>query len=410
MLITQETYSTHPGPPTIITAPRNQTVEVTKSAMFVCKVSGSPTPTVLWFKNNKLMDNSSKYTITTFPQGSVLRIEQTDLKMNDVEFECMAQNNSSARRKARLRVISDKKWTTDYPTISEHPHLQSVEKDKDAELKCVSFGAPPLHTSWYKDNIPIEESGRYRIEKGSGALKILKSQESDEGKYMCSVENKYGTVNSFPAIIYVKARRVPPAFTHPPKNVLVSPGDSVNLTCAGSGTPTPTVRWIRDEDQTLLGKVDNNNLNYLTVEKVYKSENITCVLSSDLGNVEHVAEIRIKALPPPPENLHASEIMANSVKLMWNSVPNAILYHLVYRQKNAQAQGRNMNEYVCKQTECTVTKLHPYAQYEFRVSAENNVGKGPPSAPYDVRTGETNQTSKITTKPHSNWSLTFFSN
>ena len=40
----------------------------------------------------------------------------------------------------------------------------------------------------------------------SGTLNILRSNESDQGKYYCAAENRYGVVFSEGALFYVKGK------------------------------------------------------------------------------------------------------------------------------------------------------------------------------------------------------------
>jgi Immunoglobulin domain len=93
---------------------------------------------------------------------------------------------------------------------------------------------------------------------------------------------------------YVAVRRVPPHFSSPPDNVEVMPGGAVNLTCVAVGSPMPTVRWrlgsvdLTPEEAAPFGK------NVLTLNDVRQTATYTCVATSDLGNIEHYAEVRVK--------------------------------------------------------------------------------------------------------------------
>jgi len=89
-------------------------------------------------------------------------------------------------------------------------------------------------------------------------------------------------------------RRVPPHFSVPPDNVDVMPGGSVNLTCIAVGSPTPIVRWrlgsvdLTREDAAPVSK------NILTLTNVRQTATYTCVATSELGNIDHHAEVRVK--------------------------------------------------------------------------------------------------------------------
>jgi len=89
-------------------------------------------------------------------------------------------------------------------------------------------------------------------------------------------------------------RRVPPHFSMAPDSVEVLPGGSVNLTCVAVGSPMPTIRWrlgaveLTPELEAPLGG------NVLTLTDVRQTAIYTCVASSDLGSIEHQAEVQVK--------------------------------------------------------------------------------------------------------------------
>jgi len=92
----------------------------------------------------------------------------------------------------------------------------------------------------------------------------------------------------------VAVRRVPPHFSIPPENAEVLPGGAVNLTCVAIGSPMPFVRWrlgaveLTPEDNPPIGK------NILQLTDVRETATYTCVATSDLGNIEYDAEVRVK--------------------------------------------------------------------------------------------------------------------
>ena len=95
------------------------------------------------------------------------------------------------------------------------------------------------------------------------------------------------------------------------------------------------------------------------------------------------------ALPKPPTGLLISDVKALSVKLSWNSgnVDPITSYILQYKRK--YTPGSSYEEISDIQTpEYKVVGLSAYTTYEFQVMAVNNIGRGIPSNPVDVTTGE----------------------
>ena len=74
------------------------------------------------------------------------------------------------------------------------------------------------------------------------------------------------------------------------------PGGAVNITCVAVGSPMPYVKWrlgaveLTPEDNIPIGK------NVLMLTDIRESANYTCVAASDLGNIEAVAQVKVKGL------------------------------------------------------------------------------------------------------------------
>ena len=95
------------------------------------------------------------------------------------------------------------------------------------------------------------------------------------------------------------------------------------------------------------------------------------------------------ALPKAPTGVVTSEVTATSVKLSWSpgNVDPVESYIIKYKRK--YAPGTNHPEIPdITNTEYTVMGLSAYTKYEFRIVAVNNIGRGIPSNPVDVTTGE----------------------
>ncbi len=101
-------------------------------------------------------------------------------------------------------------------------------------------------------------------------------------------------VNDVFQIFLFLVRRVPPHFSIPPESVEVMPGGDVNITCVAVGSPMPYVKWrlgaveLTPEDTIPIGK------NVLMLKDVRESANYTCVAASDLGNIEAIAQVKVK--------------------------------------------------------------------------------------------------------------------
>lgn len=168
------------------------------------------------------------------------------------------------------------------------------------------------------------------------------------------------------------------------------PGKDLNLTCVAAGSPIPEVKWKKgnidlNKENIPMGK------NVLTLTDVQESDNYTCIAHSIHGTVEKVAQVVVRSLPGPPSNVIVSDVTPTSVRLNWNydfGAENIIYFIIQYKPKSAsqfhEISGITTSFYV-------INSLTPYTEYEFYIIAVNSIGRGQPSTPLYVTTGETSK-------------------
>ncbi|XP_038143622.1 receptor-type tyrosine-protein phosphatase F-like isoform X16 [Cyprinodon tularosa] len=378
--------------PQFIKTPEDQTGVSGGVASFVCQASGEPRPRITWMKKGKKV-SSQRFEVIEFDDGSgsVLRIQPLRTHRDEAIYECTATNSvDEIHASAKLTVLDEDQIPHGFPVIDMGPQLKVVERTRTATMLCAASGNPDPEISWYKDMLPVDiNSSNGRIKQlRSGALQIENSEMSDQGKYECVAMNSAGTRYSAPANLYVRVRRVPPRFSIPPTNQEVMPGGSVNLTCVAVGSPMPFVKWtmgqleLTKEEELPLGR------NVLEVTNIRESANYTCVAMSSLGVIDATAQVIVKALPKPPTSLTVTETTATSVTLTWDSGnPEPVSYYMIQYRAKSSDNGFQEVEGVAT-TRYSIGGLSPYSEYEFRVMAVNNIGRGPPSDPVETRTGE----------------------
>jgi hypothetical protein len=101
--------------------------------------------------------------------------------------------------------------------------------------------------------------------------------------------------------------------------------------------------------------------------------------------------VTFTALPLAPESVQVSEITATSVKLSWSyKGPDELAYYVIqHKPKHANHAYAEISGITTMYYQ--VRNLSPYTEYEFFVIAVNDIGRGPPSTPVLVTTGETSQ-------------------
>ncbi|XP_036033036.1 receptor-type tyrosine-protein phosphatase delta isoform X34 [Onychomys torridus] len=379
-------------PPRFTRTPVDQTGVSGGVASFICQATGDPRPKIVWNKKGKKVSNQ-RFEVIEFDDGSgsVLRIQPLRTPRDEAIYECVASNNvGEISVSTRLTVLREDQIPRGFPTIDMGPQLKVVERTRTATMLCAASGNPDPEITWFKDFLPVDTSNNNgRIKQlRSGALQIEQSEESDQGKYECVATNSAGTRYSAPANLYVRVRRVPPRFSIPPTNHEIMPGGSVNITCVAVGSPMPYVKWmlgaedLTPEDDMPIGR------NVLELNDVRQSANYTCVAMSTLGVIEAIAQITVKALPKPPGTPVVTESTATSITLTWDSGnPEPVSYYIIqHKPKNSEEPYKEIDGIAT--TRYSVAGLSPYSDYEFRVVAVNNIGRGPPSEPVLTQTSE----------------------
>uniref|UniRef100_A0A8C2DMN5 Receptor-type tyrosine-protein phosphatase F n=1 Tax=Cyprinus carpio TaxID=7962 RepID=A0A8C2DMN5_CYPCA len=384
-------YLAFQGLPNFIKSPEDQTGISGGVASFVCQAAGEPKPRITWMKKGKKV-SSQRFEVIEFDDGSgsVLRIQPLRTHRDEAIYECTATNSvGEINTSAKLIVLEENQIPHGFPTIDMGPQLKVVERTRTTTMLCAASGNPDPEITWFKDFLPVDINGNGRIKQlRSGALQIENSQESDQGKYECVATNSAGTRYSAPANLYVRVRRVPPRFSIPPTNHEVMPGGSVNLTCVAVGAPMPYVKWMAGDVELTKDEEMPVGRNVLELTNIRQSTNYTCVAISSLGMIEATAQVSVKALPKPPTSLIVTETTATSVTLTWDSGnPEPVSYYIIqYRAKTSDTNFQEVDGVAT--TRYSIGGLSPYSEYEFRVMAVNNIGRGPPSDPVESRTGE----------------------
>ncbi|XP_047241249.1 receptor-type tyrosine-protein phosphatase S-like isoform X30 [Girardinichthys multiradiatus] len=392
-------------PPKFLRTPNDQTGVQGGVASFICQATGDPRPKIVWNKKGKKVSNQ-RFEVIEFDDGSgsVLRIQPLRTPRDEAIYECVASNSvGETSATTRLTVLREDQLPPGFPTIDMGPQLKVVERTRTATMLCAASGNPDPDISWFKDFLPVNttnNNGRIKQLRSEsfggtpirGALQIEHSEEPDQGKYECVATNNDGTRYSAPANLYVRelreVRRVPPRFSIPPTDNEIMPGGSVNITCVAVGSPMPYVKWmlgaedLTPEDDMPIGR------NVLELTDVRQSANYTCVAMSTLGVIEAVAQITVKALPKAPGTPVVTERTATSITLTWDSGnPEPVSYYIIqHKSKYLDDLYKEIDGVAT--TRYSVGGLSPYSDYEFRVVAVNNIGRGPPSEIIEAKTAE----------------------
>ncbi|XP_065735248.1 hemicentin-2 [Phocoena phocoena] len=158
------------------------------------------------------------------------------------------------------------------------------------DLPCQASGSPVPTIHWLQNGRPAEELAGVQLTSQGTTLRIDHVELDHAGLFACQATNEAGTagaevelsVHELPSVVIIGGENITAPFLQP-----------VTLQCAGTGVPTPSLRWWKDG--VALAASGGN----LQIEKVdLRDEGIyTCAATNLAG--ESRRDVALKVLVPP---------------------------------------------------------------------------------------------------------------
>lgn len=121
--------------------------------------------------------------------------------------------------------------------IATQPVNQAWVTGQAGSVSVVASGTAPLTYQWYKDTAPLTGAT-------SSTYSVGAASAGDAGNYYVVVTNALGSATSATVAVTVSSASLPVFTTHPATQT-VNAGETLTLTAATSGAPTPTYQWFK---------------------------------------------------------------------------------------------------------------------------------------------------------------------
>ncbi|XP_067452563.1 hemicentin-1 isoform X1 [Thunnus thynnus] len=270
-------------------------VLLNESIQLLCRVQGTPTPTIQWLKDGEVITSTGSTGYRISPDGSILSVTRAQTT-DSGKYTCVATNSAGEEdRIFNLNVYVPPVIEGKSETVEE---LTTV-LDKSVNIECVATGSPPPQLNWLRNGLPLPVSSHIRLLSAGQVLRITRTQVSDGGTYTCVASNRAGVDNRH----YNLQVHVPPGLdgAGSTDDVTVVRGNLASLLCIADGTPTPTVSWLR-EGVTLvpdhhLRFLNLNTTVQITQAQVNHTGRYTCVANNTAGQASR--HFNLKVLDPP---------------------------------------------------------------------------------------------------------------
>ncbi|XP_039576204.1 hemicentin-2 [Passer montanus] len=313
--------------------PSEHSVLEGSSVRLECRAEGQPTPHISWLKDGQPLGLQPPSHARLSPDGSALLLQA--LRAADSgAYTCLARN--SLGEDTRLHTLN----------VLVPPSIERGAGDSEAvrgvlsaavTLQCWPRGSPPLHVSWLKDGLPLRLSPRVTLLSAGHVLRISQAQLADAGLYTCVVSSRAGVADRS----FVLQIQVPPVLESPESSEeqVVAEGSDVTFSCKATGSPAPSVTWLKDGEP--LGqqgaRVPTGPQLSLVAVAPADAGIYSCLVVNEVGEVSKAFHLVVMEPPRVEAGSHPTEIsMAVGTPLGLRCVVTGVPVPTVTWEKDGQ--------------------------------------------------------------------------
>ncbi|XP_068231428.1 hemicentin-1-like [Palaemon carinicauda] len=292
-------------PPPQIAAAHNASLTPGRPAILSCDVTSTVTYNLTWSRYvihgqvedffgrietaGEFVDIQDMAGFRVLPNNS-LHIEEASSE-DEGWFRCTAANEGGKRaREIHVSLQSP-------PEVFVVPDRARFEAGDEISINCISRGFPIPRVEWWKGDVLLTGMvGRVMADADDQVLQISRAQPEDAGQYTCKAYNSAGVEESHAILAFMEAPRV----TIEKGVVLAGNGETATLLCNIEGTPTPSVKWFKDDFhevvQLSFTEVSGGTLKILGVQETDAGK-YTCQASNSAGTDQ--GDVVLKVGSPP---------------------------------------------------------------------------------------------------------------
>ncbi|KAF5903363.1 titin-like isoform X4, partial [Clarias magur] len=221
-------------PPTVVAGLKDLTVTEGESVTLECQISGHPTPSIIWFREDYRIESSIDFQIT-YEKGYAHLVIREAFAEDSGRFTCTATNEAGTistscyllvkvveEIETRAEISVEKQLvieTKEAPTAEvtavpepvepgagaapffvKKPFSQKLVEGGSVVFACQIGGSPKPHIYWRKNGVLLTSGYRYRVsynkDTGECKLEISMTFADDAGEYTISAKNQHGEVSA----------------------------------------------------------------------------------------------------------------------------------------------------------------------------------------------------------------------
>ncbi|KAG7198654.1 hypothetical protein KM043_006011 [Ampulex compressa] len=412
-------------PPTIAPFSFNKDLSEGVRAQVTCMVEkGDPPFTIVWSKDGEPIAapgssgfgspgiSGPRHTLT--PTG--LRVTNIDAHSSRIVIErvsaahtgnytCLARNSvAEVLWTAELIVRVPPRW------VMEPRDVHVSEGIPQLVLHCHADGFPPPAVTWrrasgkkpgnYHDIASHEHAQDLRIHS-NGSLVFGRVQEDHEGFYLCEAVNGIGAGLS--KVVYLTVN-VPAHFVEKHRNQTARLGSKASLRCEAKGDHPLKIHWKKassqlepklsdyrytlKEENTTDGTI--STLGFVSTSRE-DSGRYFCIAANSYGKDEMTIHLYIQEPPDFPRNLHVIDKGSRYMDIGWTTSQDGnspITQYIIEYKTDSEVWHDHTFHTPVPGTRASghVSGLRPAVTYQFRIYAENELGRSQASDILDAIT------------------------
>ncbi|XP_065104313.1 uncharacterized protein igsf9b isoform X2 [Paramisgurnus dabryanus] len=375
------------GPPVIIIAPEDTTMNMSQDAILQCQAEAYPSNlTYEWWKQDQ-----NVYHIETLKSRIKIQVDGTLLISGLIpedsgNYTCTPSNGlmTPPSASAYLKVKHPAR-------VIRMPRETYLPAGMGGTITCPVQAEPPMmYVNWTKDgaSLDLEQYPGWMV-NSEGSVFIAAANDDAVGVYSCTAYNSYGTMGqSEPTKVILED---PPSFRVSPRaEYLQEVGRELMIPCQSQGDPAPNITWrkVGPAPRSPFTVLSNGSLVLSPLTKDHQGD-WECLATNRVATGSVTTTVLVLGTSPHAVTSVSVDPGINQVNVSWE--PG---FDGGYTQKFTvwvKATVRRKHEWASipvptSKASMLVTGLQSNTSYQFSVLPQNKLGSGPFSEMVTIRT------------------------